>query len=67
MVEANGDFKPVVEVTREAASFSLVNLRPATACRLLVTATSAKGESRPPELSAYTSAPSSMDELSRPS
>ncbi|MPD02313.1 hypothetical protein E2C01_097890 [Portunus trituberculatus] len=54
VVEANGDFKPVVEVTREAASFSVANLRPATAYRLLITATNAKGESRPAELSAYT-------------
>ncbi|KAK8391861.1 hypothetical protein O3P69_017465 [Scylla paramamosain] len=56
VVEANGDFKPVVEVTREAASFSVANLRPATAYRLFIKATNAKGESRPTELSAYTEA-----------
>ena len=54
VVEANGDFKPVVEVTRETASFSVANLRPATAYRLLITATNLKGQSRPAELSAYT-------------
>nr|XP_027211165.1 uncharacterized protein LOC113804478 [Penaeus vannamei] len=54
VLEASGDQEPVVEVTRETASFSVANLRPATAYRLLVTATNAKGESHPAELRAYT-------------
>ncbi|XP_042204425.1 uncharacterized protein LOC121854105 [Homarus americanus] len=54
VLEANGDFDDVAQVTRETASFSVANLRPATAYRLLVTATNAKGESRPAELRAYT-------------
>ncbi|XP_069182562.1 uncharacterized protein [Procambarus clarkii] len=54
VLEANGDNKEVVVVNRESASFSVANLRPATAYRLHVTATNAKGESRPAELSAYT-------------
>lgn len=54
VLEANGDYKPVVEVTRESASFSVANLRPATAYRLLITATNAKGKSRSAELRAYT-------------
>nr|XP_053631043.1 nephrin-like [Cherax quadricarinatus] len=56
VLEANGDYKEVVEVSRDSASFSVANLRPATTYRLLVTATNAKGESRPAELPAYTAA-----------
>ncbi|XP_066940525.1 contactin-4-like [Macrobrachium rosenbergii] len=54
VLEASGDFEPVVEVRRESPSFSVANLRPATAYRLLIKASNAKGESRPAELSAYT-------------
>ena len=46
---------PVLEVSRPSPSFSVTNLRPATAYKVTVTAMNDKGASRATQLKAYTS------------
>lgn len=53
---------PVVEVTRPSPSFSVTNLRPATAYKVTVTAMNHKGASRATQLKAYTSRVLEMQE-----
>ncbi|XP_071533705.1 uncharacterized protein [Panulirus ornatus] len=49
-----GSTSPVVEVTRASPSFSVANLRPATAYKIIIAAINDKGASRVTELKAYT-------------
>ncbi|XP_050722018.1 uncharacterized protein LOC127001493 isoform X3 [Eriocheir sinensis] len=57
-----GSITPVVEVTRPSPSFSVTNLRPATAYKVTVTAVNHKGASRATQLKAYTSRVLEMQE-----
>ncbi|XP_042870627.1 uncharacterized protein LOC122252301 isoform X2 [Penaeus japonicus] len=49
-----GSSSPVVEVTRPSPSFSVANLRPANAYKIIVAAINDKGASQETELKAYT-------------
>lgn len=57
-----GSLTPVVEVSRQSPSFSVTNLRPATAYKVTVTAVNHKGASRATQLKAYTSRVLEMQE-----
>ncbi|KAK8376224.1 hypothetical protein O3P69_008728 [Scylla paramamosain] len=57
-----GSMTPVVEVSRPSPSFSVTNLRPATAYKVTVTAMNDKGASRATQLKAYTSRVLEMQE-----
>ncbi|MPC23519.1 hypothetical protein E2C01_016573 [Portunus trituberculatus] len=57
-----GSMTPVVEVSRLSPSFSVTNLRPATAYKVTVMAMNDKGASRATQLKAYTSRVLEMQE-----
>lgn len=60
-----GSSSPVVEVTRPSPSFSVANLRPANAYKIIIAAINDKGASQVTELKAYTvKVPETQEETS---